>query len=168
MRKFYALITLLIVSLTMTSCGPTTDEAIDYNDAIIDQQTAIIDKIDQLYDSFKDFDSTKMDIAYDEGAKQITTGTDAVSKMEAFDGKTDFRDSALVLFKTYKSVFDNEFKQMIAIYKLSDADYTKDQEDMWNQLSDGAIKKMDDGLLRLKKIQGEFAKKYKFDIQKSI
>jgi hypothetical protein len=168
MKKIFAAFSMVLAAMFLTSCGPSTDQAIAYNDAIIDEQVAIIDKIDFMYESFKNFVPDEMDKAYSDALAQLETGTANVSKMDAFDGKTDFRDAAIELFKAYKSVFDNEFKEMITIYKLPDDQYTKEQEDKWNLLSDQAIKKMDAGLQKLKDIQAEFARKYKFEVQKTL
>ncbi len=169
MKKVFSLCAIsCVMMLAFTSCGPTTDDAINYNDAIIDEQANIIQTVDYMYESFKNFESAEMDIAYEAAQNQIDSGTMIVSKMEPFDGSTAFRDSAIALFKLYKSVFDNEIKDMVAIYKLPDDQYTKDEEDKWNQLSEQAVKKMDEGLVRLKAVQSEFAGKHKFEIERGM
>jgi hypothetical protein len=166
MKRVYALISLLFVILAMTSCGPSSDKAMAYNDKIIDEQIAIIDRIDFMYESFKNFVPEEMDKAYNGARMQIDSGIIRVSKMEAFDESTHFRDSAIILFNVYKSVFENEFKEMVSIYKLPDKKFTKEQKDKWMMLSDQAKKKMNDALQKLQQTQNAFTKKYKFKIKK--
>lgn len=166
MKILIAALVLLTGTTFFVSCGPTADQAISYNDAIIDEQIAIIDNITAVFESFKDVDHPdKMDIAYTEAVKQCETGTEVVSKMEGFDGSTAFRDEALSLFKVYKSVLDNELKQMIIIYNLPQEEYTPEKEEEWSTLYDAAFLKMDPGLEKLKAAQEEFGKKYNVEVE---
>jgi hypothetical protein len=169
MKKTITLFLFAVVAMTVTSCGPTKEEAIDYNDKIINEQVAIIDKIDKVYDALKNFkDAYGMDYAYAEALKQVETGTEIVTKLDKFGGTTEFRDEALKLFGTYKSVLENELKKMIDITKLSDDIYfTTNAEAEFNKLSDVSFKKMDMGLKEFNTIQKAFANKYKFEIEKS-
>jgi hypothetical protein len=165
MKKILCALVLVLGVVILNSCGPTTEQATAYNDAIIDEQVAVMDKINAVYDAFKGQDPASMDKAYTDAVNQVKTGTDVVSKMEKFGGSTEFRDGAIELFKVYQSVLDNEYKEMITIYKLPDEEYTPEQETKWNTLSDQALGKMDTALEKLKKIQADFAKKYKFEIE---
>ncbi|MEI6764274.1 MAG: hypothetical protein WCM76_01460 [Bacteroidota bacterium] len=168
MRKIAGTLLFTTVMLCVMSCGPTSDQAIAYNDKIIDQQVAIINKMDGLNTSFKDWSNKEgMDKAYAEAIKQVEVSITEVTAMDAFDKNTEFKEGALSLFKVYKSVLDNEYKEMVALYKLPDNLFTKEQEDKWTSLSEQALNKMDNGLNELKPIQSKFAEKYKFEINKT-
>lgn len=167
MKRTMTLVMLTAV-LFFTACGPTTDDAIKYNDQIIDQQVKIIGTIDNLYDALEKWTNHGgMDAAYQNAMKQVELGTADVSAMDKFDGSTEFKDAALKLFGIYKSVLDNEFKEMIAINKLPDDQYTTEMKAKFDQLNDMAFKKMDDGLNELQVVQNRFAAKYKFEIEKT-
>jgi hypothetical protein len=167
MRKTITLILFAIIAMVVTSCGPTKEEAITYNDKIINEQVAIIDKIDKLYDALKNYsDHYGMDYCHTEALKQVETGTDIVGKLDKFGGDTEFRDEALKLFAIYKSCLQNEMKKMVDISKLSDDMYTTEVEDEFNSLNDVSVKKMEDGLKELNAVQAKFADKYKFQIEK--
>lgn len=156
-----------IVAMVVTSCGPTKEEAIDYNDKIIIEQVAIIEKIDDLYDALKNYTDHKgLDSAYAAALKQIETSTDIVSKLEKFGDDTEFRDAALKLFGTYKSVMQNELKKLVDFSKLPDDLYTTEVEDEFNKLSDITITRMDDDLKQMNAAQIKFANKHKFEIEK--
>jgi hypothetical protein len=163
MKKMYLLLPLML--LMLAACGPSKEEAIAYNDKIIDQQVLLIDKINSLEKSMEVWDDhAGMDRAYIAAIKQLEESTEVVSKLEKFDGSTEFRDGALKLFGIYKSVLDNEYKEMVALYKLSDEQFTTKVEDKWNSIHDAAMKKMDDGLNELRAVQTAFSEKYEFQI----
>jgi transcription-repair coupling factor (superfamily II helicase) len=167
MRKTITLILFAFFATLVTSCGPTKEEAIDYNDKIITEQVAIIEKIDKLYDAMKNYtDHQGLDSAYAAALKQIETSSDILSKLEKFDDDTEFRDAALKLFATYRSVLQNEMKKMIDFSKLPDELYTTEVEDEFTKLSDITLTRMDDDLKQLNAAQVKFANKHKFEIEK--
>lgn len=167
MKKTLLISMSAIMVLAFTACAPTKEEAISFNDKIINEQVLIIDKINLLFDALDDYtDHAGTDLAYSEALKQLETGTDVVSKLPKFGGSTEFRDEALKLFATYKSVLQNEFKKMIALSKLPDEQYLQQEEEEYKSLNKMASEKMDDGLQELNAIQREFAAKYKFEIEK--
>lgn len=167
MRKTITLLLFAIVAMVVTSCRPTKEEAITYNDKIINEQVAIMGKLDKLYDAIKNYeDQNGMDFAMAEAQKQVDKSTDIVGKMEKFGGDTEFRDEALKLFATYKSCLQNELKKMVDISKLTDDMYTKEVQADFDNLNKVAIKKMEDGLLEFDRVQVKFADKYKFEIDK--
>ena len=168
MKKLFSLSMLAFTLLFATSCGPTTDEAIAYNDKIIDEQVAIIDKINTLEKSMETWENhSGMDQAYVATVKQLEESTAVVSAMEDFDGSSEFKDGALKLFGIYKAVLEKEYKEMIALYKLPDDQFSSEVEDKWAGIHDQAFKKMDDGLNELRTIQEKFSEKYKFEIEKT-
>jgi hypothetical protein len=167
MKKTLSILLFALIVIAATSCGPTKDQAIAYNDKIINEQVAIYDKLNVLYDALKNYtDHAGMDKAYLSALKQVDSSTEVVSKLDKFGGSSEFRDIALKLFATYKSVLQNELKKMIDISKLTDEMYNTDMEDQYNNLADVSDKKMDEALKELDSIQKEFANKYKFEIEK--
>jgi hypothetical protein len=167
MRKTITLIMFAIVAMVVTSCGPTKEEAIAYNDKIIGEQVACIDKIDKLYDAMKNYtDHEGLDKAHAAALKQIETSSGIVSKMEKFDDNQEFRDAALKLLATYQSLLQNELKKMVEYSKLPDEQYTTEMEDDFNKLSDITMKRMDEELKQLNAIQLKFANNFKFEIEK--
>ncbi len=168
MKKLLTYVLFAAMLVATTSCGPTTDDAIKYNDKIINEQVKIITKINELYKAFDDYTNfAKIDKCYADAQAQLQTGTDAVTQLDKFDGNADFRDGALKLFGLYKSILQNELKQMIAINRLPNDQFTPEIKDKMQKLGEQSMKKMDDGLAELQQTQSAFAKKYKFEIKKS-
>jgi hypothetical protein len=164
MKKVLLIIPAIVICF-IASCGHDTSMAVKYNDALVGRQVAINNKIEKLFDSFKSHISGKMDTAYSEALSGLKEGTDSVSQMDAFDGKTDLRDAALGLFNVYQSVLDNEFKEIIELHKLPDEQYTKEKESRCKDLQDQIMHKIDIGLAKLNAVQQDFMKENKLDIE---
>ena len=135
MKKPYNLLLFCIMIIMFTSCTPSKEDAIKYNDLIIDQQTLIVEKINNLYEAMNDFEHPeKIEEAYQNALKQIDKGSESVSKMENFGGKSDFREASIKLFVIYKSVVQNELKAMIDIVKKPTAEITPEFESQFDNL----------------------------------
>jgi len=168
MKKHYKILSACILMFMLTSCGPTTDEAIKYNDSIIDVQAQIVEKINTLYECFDDWDHPeKMDEAYKQALAQVDSGTEIVSKMPDFGGKSEFREASLKLFSVYKSVIQTELKTMVEILKKPSAEITPEIEAQFDAMNDQALKKMENGLKEFQEVQLNFSVKYNFVLNKS-
>jgi hypothetical protein len=164
MKKLFAIISSLFVSAILVSCGPSTDDAVKYNDELVNQQTKVFEKETALIEAISKNMPEKLDLLYGDLKKQIDESIAAVDKMESFDGKTDFKDAAMKVFTAYKEVVDNEYKEMIKYSKVPDTLYTPEDDDKVIALS----KKIDDKLNKsvddFVQVQKSFAEKYKFEL----
>ena len=167
MKRLEITLILIALLLGMFSCKPSKEEAIKYNDLIINQQISINRKIETLNKSFKNWEkSDSMDICRLNALEQVEQSIKLVSEMKDFHGNSNLRDEAISLFKIYKNIIGNEFKEMIMIYKLPLELYTKDQERKWNNLSDSAFSKMDIAISKMQEEQKKFAEEFKFEFEK--
>lgn len=159
---FYSLLLLAVVFIT--SCGPTVDDAIEYNDYIIAEETAIIDKINTLDNEFRTYDPLLIEPALDSALIQVKHSIEVLEGVKDFDGTTEFRDQTLEFFKMFKSQLENEYTEMLKIYKLPEDQYTTVEENRYNDL----IKKIDDEYQaqfeKFSNTQKAFAEKYKFTL----
>ncbi len=160
MKKRYNILLACSLILALTSCGPSKEEAINYNDQIISEQKMIADKINILNNSLTQDAPGLMDEAYRQVLIQLDSGTVNVAKMGDFDGKTDFREASLKLFAVYKSVLQGEFKTMIDILKNSGAEIPPQAKDQFLSIREQASKKIENGLKEFRRAQDEFADKY--------
>jgi len=165
MKKIFAtIIGSLFISAILVSCGPTSNDAIKYNDELVNQQTKVFEKETVLIDAISKNMPDKLEGLYSDLKKQVDESISAVEKMDAFDGKTDFKDAAMKVFNTYKDVTANEYNDMIKYSKIPDSLYTQEDDDKVIELS----KKIDDKLNKsvddFIQIQKSFAGKYKFEL----
>jgi hypothetical protein len=168
MKKQFNILSACILMFMLASCGPTTDDAIKYNDSIIDEQSLIVERINTLYDCLDDWDHPeKMDEAYKQALAQVDLGTEKVSKLPDFGGKSELREASLKLFSIYKSVIQTELKTMVEIIKMPETEITPEVEARFDGMNDQALKKMDNGLKEFQEIQIKFSVKYNFVLNKS-
>jgi hypothetical protein len=162
MRNF-TLIFLAIVSI-FTSCGPTVEDAINYNDTIIERHDQITVKIRKLIDTYDKFIPAEMDKAYNDALTTTNDAIDFATKLKPFEEDSSFKNGALKLFKTYKEVLETEHKRIIELLKLPEEDYGKDEVKEFEQLISSSNEKINLGQTELTKIQQQFAKTHKFEI----
>ena len=165
MKKLFATILgSLFISAILVSCGPSTDDAIKYNDELVSQQTKVFEKESALIEAISKNMPEKFDALLAELSVQVDSSAAAVKKMESFDGKTDMKDAALKVFTTYRSIVDSSYAEMIKYAKTPDSLYTQEDVDMVIELS----KKIDDKLNKtveaFVEVQKTFAAKYKFEL----
>lgn len=163
-KLFTTIICSLFVSVILVSCGPTTNDAITYNDALVNQQEKVIQNESALIEAISKNTPDKLDSSCNDLLNQIKESADVVQKMEAFDGKTDMKDAALKVFEAYKDAAENDYIELINLAKTPDTLYTQETDNKVIDLS----KKIDDKLLKaidaFRAKQKEFAEKYKFEL----
>jgi hypothetical protein len=163
-RKIYYLLSFSVL-LLITSCGPTVQDAIDYNDKIIAIETSVIEKINKLESEFTSYDPIKIEPAWNDAKAQLETSITELEKVEAFDGKTEFKDQTMELFKTFQKQVGTEYLEMLNIYKLPADKYTEIEENRYNEL----LKKIDNeyqaAFNKFTDVQNKFAAKYGFELK---
>lgn len=164
MKKFLAI---TFIATTLFSCGPTRDEAIDYNDKIIGLQKSIDNKEVALLESFKTHKAADIDKAYSDFKTEIETNTAELEKLGPLSKNSTLIDAAKGLFVRYKEVAETDYKQLVEINKLSDEDYTDASLEEENKCTADINKKLDAGLADFTATQEKFASEYGFQIEKT-
>jgi hypothetical protein len=102
--------------LFLCSCGQTP---LEYNDSIIEEQNKItgfmIESGNCLDSDFSSCDALRLNTI-----EQCNKSIVLVESMPGYDGNTRLRDAAIALFKFYKTMNENEFKEMIDIFMKGD------------------------------------------------
>jgi|GEM_PF-1083883 len=165
MKKVFAtILSSLFVSALLVSCGPSTDEAIKYNDALVSQQTKVFEKESALIEAISKNMPEKFDVLLAELSVQVDSSTEAVKKMDGFDGKTDLKDAALKVFITYRTIVDSSYAEMIKYAKTPDSLYTQEDDDKVIELSKKIDDKLNTAVEEFVERQKNFAAKYKFEL----
>ena len=151
----------------LLSCGPDKKAAVDYNDQIIIEQIKIAEDLKFLFDTFEEFDSTDMSNAYQKLSKTISLALDKADNLEVFDNNSDFKNHAIRLFTSYKTVTDNEYKSMIDILNLPDSVYDDSKIAEWDSLNQEAMNKLNKALKEFNDYQKVFAKNYGINLNDS-
>ncbi len=165
MKKLFYVLTFLSVFI-FTGCGPTTEDAIEYNDKIIAEEFAVIGTIDDLQAALGTFDPAKIEPALNAAKAQVDKSIEAVKKIGGFDGNNEFLDATLNLFNVFKDQLKNEYQEQFEIYKIPIEQYTTKEENRYNELNDIIDSKYFPAFEKFSKAQDAFAVKWKFETEK--
>jgi hypothetical protein len=151
------------------SCGPTKDDAINYNDRITDELNKVYSKYKSFYESSESInyskpDFTKLDDAFSDYVKQIDESVQKVKEMKGFDGTTEMKDAALNFLNTCKSTSEKEWKDLIIFVKKA-TQATEDDAIKAKEIENNVEEKMNKVQDDFRKVQQKFSEKWKFKLQ---
>jgi hypothetical protein len=153
------------ISIILTSCGPTSENARIYDDQLVDQLAKVYTKESLLIEAISKKTPEKLDGLFADFALQIDSSSANISKMGTFDGKADLRDAAVRIFDAYKDAISSDYKEIITLAKISDSIYVPEDDDKKIELCkkiDKKVNKANDEFLELEK---GFRGKYKIELE---
>lgn len=106
----------IFILFILAGCGPkyTPDE---YNKIIIDEQVKIARGMLDMANEFKAFDFDKAENVRSQLVRQCDSSIKIVSALPDYNGNTKLRDAAVALFTYYSDISQNEYKEMVDIFK---------------------------------------------------
>lgn len=114
-NTFYIIFSILI--LLFSSCGKTTDEALDYNDNLIGDETAVMNLITTLEETMTTLNPTKIELVMNDAKKQLKISKLSLEEMGGFDGDNNFKNATMDLYNLFDSQLNNEYKLQYEICK---------------------------------------------------
>ena len=164
MRNF-PLIILSVLFLLAGCTNGTQMTAIEYNDAIVGEQTKITKLILDLVNHIET-DLDKCEELRKQTIEQCDASIKTVEGMSDFEGNVRLKNTALDLFRFYKDISSNEYKEMLDILRKEDGITVEDVDRL------GALEQQvgqrEVGLdQNFHNAQQEFANKYKLMIQEN-
>ncbi len=161
-------ITLSIGALVMfafVSCGPTTKDAVAYNDNIM----AIVNKVTLAQNEFFDqTDGHNMDslvISLKQYSEKSKASLDEINKIGPFAEKKEYVDAAISFVKSLNAMADNEGKQMVEIMTKDTAAITEVDVEMVEQLSNKLNDESDKVSKAVEEAQNAFKTQWKFEVE---
>ena len=166
MKKIILSISAFVI-LAFVSCGPSTKDAVAYNDNIM----TIVNKVTLAQNDFFDqTDGHNMDslvISLKSYSERSKAGLDEINKLTPFAEKKEYLDAAINFVKSLNALADNEGKQMVEIMTKDTAAITeadvKMVEDLSNKLNDESNKVTK----AIEEAQAAFKNEWKFEIEHS-
>lgn len=152
------------LSVSLISCGPSSKEAIFYNDGIM----GIVNKVTVAQNNF--FDQTdghnidSLVICQKLYAQKSKESLDEIAKLNAFANKTGYLDAAKVFVNTLNSLANNEAKQMVEIMTKDTSSVTELDIKTVSDLSDKLNKETDEATKLIEDAQQQFVKEWKFEL----
>jgi hypothetical protein len=165
MKKIFLLFS-FVFAATLISCGPTTDDAIKHNDKIVADQKKMLELESNFVNSI--IDNAKISIIENNYGKYIDFLKETEQKyadMKSFDDKDTFRKAMIDLVGTFKKVAENEYKEMLDIFKKDIDELSEKDFNRWEELTNIIDEKEGKANNAFLDAQKEFAKEYKFELQ---
>ena len=161
-----SLLFLIAIVFMVTSCKPSKEDAINYNDKIIREQKKIVQSEKELIEAIKQ-DLTKgstLETLLKELSDQIDASKKIIEEMKDFDGKSDFKDAALTFLKSYKDVCDNEYTKWLKNLKIPEDQVTEDVLYEEEELVHAINRKLDKTNTEFLNAQKDFAAIYQIKL----
>ena len=156
---------IVIVSLfaaTLISCNRINQRvAIKHNDEVIEVSNKVIASFDQLIGSLGSYNPDSIDLALTHYNLLVSNSFNDLNKVTSLND-TSLKVETKKMLEVFKSVGENEFKQISDIYHLPDSLYTKTEEKEVNDIATAIDEKIETAELKQQKTQKEFAKKFGF------
>lgn len=155
---------LVVLGLTLTSCGPSQKDALKYNDEIVAVQKALTPIHEAFIDQLDGHNPDSLKLTHANFAASAKSSLEACEKMQPFADKREYLDAAISYFKTVKGLADNEGKSMVDIMTKDSTQVTEADVAKINELAakfDGDYEKI---LGTVQQAQEAFSKEWKFDL----
>src|ERR1700741_1348452 len=114
-----------ILTLVLSSCGPSQNDAIKYNDQIVSIQKSLLPPHEAFINQFDGHNLDSLKITHGIFMAKAKSSLEECQKMTDFNGKREYLESALDYFKTIQGLADNEGKQLVQILTKDSSQVTE-------------------------------------------
>jgi hypothetical protein len=149
--------------LLLTSCGPTKDDAIKFNDTIVDKLGICTRAEAAFYDECKNLDSAKISVSLQTLLETTKKQASEIAAMEGHEKFKSFKESAVSLSKCYVTL-EPDFREYARLYSLSDDKYTEQDEIKTKEVAEKLNGTVDASFKQFTAVQKELADKFGFII----
>jgi len=149
------------------ACNSSKEKAIIYNDNFVQQELLVINKEDSLIDAISRNQPEIAKVVYQNFLSQIKSSTKIVNNTASFEGEIEFKKAILNLLKTYQSVAENEYFDMIKISEIPDERYSKVDDEKLIALTKKIDAELNEEMNIFANAQKKFADKYHFELTRA-
>lgn len=162
MKKLILIIGTL--SIILTSCGPTQNEAIKYNDSLIDITDKIMEKQNLFVNQLDGHNIDSLKITHQLFVRQAEISIEELTKVKIFDDKNEFGNSVSEYIAIVNSIVNNEAKQMVELLSKEAEQYTLYDQEKIEKLASKFDEKNNKSFENLEKAQLAFSKEWNFKL----
>lgn len=164
MKKLFFI---LFPALVLPACNQTKMSPSEYNDAIVDEQSKIARLMIDMAQSSAEV--AKADSIRQKAIAQAEESLKALEKLGDYKGEKDLLDAATNLFKFYRDICSNEFKEMYELLRKisepgADSGAIMTRMEELNTSISNREKPLDEAFAAAQKA---FAEKYKIQIKEN-
>ena len=163
MRK---LLLILSAALFLVSCGPSRREAADYNDRVIELQRLVIASYDALLETYDNYVPSQMDKALHAFEDQIDNSQNALNAIPVIAGGEGLKAALSEYFDTYRSLAQNESRDLVRLYKVPENEFTSDIRVQWDAIYKVCDDKAKSADKKLRAAQQDFADSFGLTLNK--
>lgn len=154
-------------TLLLTSCGPTKDDAIKYNDSFIAIEKSLTPAYNAFIDQIDGHNLDSLKIVYEMFAAKAKSSLEECQKMQAFGEKRDYLDACTAYFTTINNLALNEGKQMVVIMTKDSAQVTEEDVANVGKYAEKFDADYERALKGAQDAQVAFAKEWQFEIKEN-
>lgn len=158
--------TLLSIStlVALSSCGPSTNDAVKYNDSIIDWVDHVKEPQERLIDQLDGHNIDSLKITQLAFAKASEESGKALEGLTAFDNKTDYLDAAKKFIGAIKGLSDNEVKSLADVLMKDSLSISEEDVKIAEQSGVSFDSKYEKAFNEFAEAQKQFAFKWNFKL----
>lgn len=137
--------------------------AIKHNDAVIEASDKVVFAFDKLNSALATFNPDSIDMALAAYNLQVNNSLQELNKVVSIND-TSLKVGTREMLHVFKSVGDNEYKQISTIYHIPDSLYTEKEEKEVTDIAAAIDEKIEAAQLKQKNAQKQFAQKFNFEL----
>ncbi len=166
MKKRFNLFSLSLIAIVFIACGPTKKDIVKYNDDIVKEQKSVINAEKSLLNLASKLDTLNIDKEYGKFTETINKAIENVKNIKEVDKDLSLKEAAIKLFESYKSVAENEYKEVVRITKIPTPLYTAEEQAKNKKATTSIDEKLNAELKSFLEVQKKLAEKHKFEFYK--
>ena len=162
MREVNRVFLVVIISLTtfLTACKPSEKEIIRYNDEIVELQYGMLYAEAELINAISIGDTNLILITYNDLLYQIEKSIQNIELIEEIDEETSLKKIAAEMFYLYKTIYENEYNEIIRICFIPDEEYTPADDSLFYLIATEADMILNEINLEFFNTQKKLSEKY--------
>ncbi len=177
---------IILTTYSLSSCGPSTQDALDYFDKIISYQEVVIEKEEILQEAifelveedtgeqkFIEIDEKHekkllqgIEDAHKDLVSAIDSSLESLRQLKAFNENSALKDAAMKMLVVYKEVASEEYLIIIDLIKKPADAFTESDNKYFNELWVNTINiKLNKAIDDFSRVQHDFAGLWNFDLE---
>ena len=157
-----------IALCALCACGPTKQDAANFNNALMAEQKAVLEKYDAFKESFDTYLPEKMDNSKAELIAQLKKSQQIVENTDAIAGGENLKQATADYIATCLDVATQEGVELVRIYKVPENEFTEQLRDEFDGIMRNAETKVLEAHKKLNDAQEDFANKNGLKLQKNL
>jgi hypothetical protein len=163
MKKLFLILSSMLI--LVWGCGPTAQEAAEYNNAIVTQQKIVLEKVSDLDNAIGNFDENKMQKTHQQAKLTLEKALEEIKVLEEVSGNEQLKEAAVNYFENLKVLITDLYPKLITLFSMPPENYTDTEKQTADSLQQIINMKHNESRDLFLKAQAEFAKKHNIELE---